>query len=536
MIPQQKSEKNLEVLIVGAGPSGLMMASQLAIRGIQFRIIDKKEHPSTYSGALIVHARTVEIFDQMGISEKLVQESIIANDLSIVFNGKKTAKISLKDIGQGLTKFPNLYLIEQSKTEQLLIDFLSAQGCSIERKTELKSFTQVESGVTSILKLPDGKEETIKTNYLIAADGGHSGVREHLKIPFAGKVHPVSLFIIDCKAELDLPPDEMCFSFSDASTSGFFPMKEDRKRIDGLIPKELEGNEHITFENIEKKFAERLRMKVRLYKPEWFSVAHAQQGYALSYQQNRCFLVGDAAHTFTPVGAQGMNTGLQDAYNLAWKLSFVIQGKAKSTLLNTYSAERQNIAKKLVRSTGSIYNLVSSQNSFTKTFRLHVLPHLMKWKLPFIAKQKIFREFCFNAISQLGINYRESPLSLNASFGNFPSNAPQPGDRLPFLVFNENDKEINIQEKINGTGFTLLIFTKNSSSLEIESSTEKCKNVLSYENIQFTTKTKFLFEHFGIEDSGCYLIRPDMYIAFRSATLNPQYLNNYLQQFLVLQQ
>src|ERR1035437_6703918 len=120
MIPQQKSEKNLEVLIVGAGPSGLMMACQLAIRGIQFRIIDKKEHPTTYSGALIVHARSVEIFDQMGISEKVVHESIIANDLSIVFNGKKTVQISLKNIGKDLTKFPNLYLIEQSKTEQLL--------------------------------------------------------------------------------------------------------------------------------------------------------------------------------------------------------------------------------------------------------------------------------------------------------------------------------------------------------------------------------------------------------------------------------
>ncbi len=533
-MPKQQSGKIIEVLIVGAGPSGLMMACQLAIRGIHFRIIDKNEHPVTYSGALIVHARTVEIFNQMGLSEKAVQESITANDLSIVFNGKKTVRISLKNIGQGLTKFPNLYLIEQSKTEQLLIDFISAQGCSIERKTELKSFTQDESGVTSILKLPDGKEETIKTNYLIAADGGHSTVREHLKIPFAGKVHPVSLFIIDCKAELDLPPDEMCFSFSDDATSGFFPMKERRRRIDGAISKELEGNEHITFEDIEKKFAERLRMKIKLYNPEWFSVAHAQQGYALSYQQNRCFLVGDAAHTFTPVGAQGMNTGIQDAYNLAWKLSFVIQGKAKSTLLNTYSDERQNIAKKLVRSTGRIYNLVTSQNSFTKTFRLHVLPYLMKWMLPLIEKQKSIRQFCFSAISEIGINYRDSPLSLNASFGNFPGNAPQPGDRLPFLVFNENDKEINIQEKIKGTGFTLLIFTKNPPSLENGGSTEKYKNVLSHETIQFTAKTKFLFEHFGIENSGCYLIRPDMYIAYRSATLNPNYLNNYLEQFLMV--
>lgn len=535
-MPQQKSEKTVEVLIAGAGPSGLMMASQLAIHGIHFRIIDKKEHPSTYSGALIVHARSVEIFDQMGISEKVVHESIIANDLCIVFNGKKTIQISLKNIGKDLTKFPNLYLIEQSKTEQLLIDFVSAQGCSIERKTELKSFTQDESGVTSILKLPDGKEETTKTNYLIAADGGHSIVREYLKIPFVGKVHPVSLFIIDCKAALDLPPDEMCFSFSDASTSGFFPMKEDRKRIDGVIPKELEGKKHITFEDIEKHFAERLHMKIRLYKPEWFSVSHSNQQYALSYQKNRCFLVGDAAHTFTPVGAQGMNTGLQDAYNLAWKLAFVIQGKAKGTLLNTYSDERKNIAKNLVRSTGKIYNLVTSQNSFIKTFRLYILPHLMKWMLPLIKKQKSIRWFCFRAISEIGVNYRKSTLSHNASSGNFPGKAPLPGDRLPYLLYIDSDKEINIQEKIKGTGFTLFIFTKNSHSQEIIRIAEKYKSVISFEIIPFSSETKFLYARFGIEESGCYLIRPDMYIAYRSLTLNTNHLNNYLQTFLTVQQ
>lgn len=530
---QQKSEKILEVLIVGAGPSGLMMACQLAIRGIHFRIIDKKEHPTTYSGALIVHARSVEIFNQMGISEKAVQEAIIANDLSIVFNGKKTVQISLKDIGQGLTKFPNLYLIEQSKTEQLLIDFVSAQGYSIERKTELKSFTQDETGVTSILKLANGKEETINSQYLIAADGGDSTVREQLKIPFVGKRHPVSLFIIDCKAELDLPPDEMCFSFSDAATSGFFPMKEGRKRIDGGIPEELEGNPKITFDDIEKGFAERLRMKTRLYNPEWFSVSHSHQRYALSYQQNRCFLVGDAAHTFTPVGAQGMNTGLQDAYNLAWKFEFVIQGKAKITLLNTYSDERKNIARKLVRSTGRIYNLVTSQTIFTKTFRLHMLPYLMKWILPLIEKQKFFRQFCFSAVSEIGINYRESPLSHNASLGNFPGNAPQPGDRLPYLVFTDKDKEINIQEKIKRSGFTLFIFTKNSLPLEIIRIAERYKDIMSIETIPYTSETKYLYERLGIENSGCYLIRPDMYIAYRSNTAAAEYFESYLQQYLI---
>ena len=527
-------DKTTRVLIVGAGPTGLMMACQLAKHQTSFRIVDKKECPSTYSGALIVHARSVEIFNQMGIAEKVMQEAIIANNVRIVFNGKETAHISLQNIGQGLTKFPNLYLMEQSKTEALLIDYISARNYAVERKTELISFTQDETGVTSVLKLPDGKEETIKTQYLIAADGGESTVRKQLNIAVIRKKHPVSLFIIDCKAEFDLAPDEICFSFSNMSTSGFFSMKAGRKRIDGLIPKELAGKNKITFEDIEKTFAERLRMKIRLYNPEWFSVSHPNQQYALSYQDNRCFLVGDAAHTFTPVGAQGMNTGLQDAYNLAWKLGFVIQRKVKRSLLKSYSDERKIIAKKTARFTGHLYCLVTSKNIFLKTIRMHLLPYLIKWILPFIEKQQKIRHFCFEAISEIDINYRKSPLTAHSSLGNFPAHAPKPGDRLPYLIYAKNDKEINIQEKISGKGFILIAFTNNPLQQDILEIVEKYYNAVLIETIPFTYETKSLYLQFGIENSGCYLIRPDMYIAYRSALLNGQHLDTFLRQFLLV--
>ena len=521
-----------DVLIVGAGPTGLMMACQLAKHKVSFRIVDKKESPSSYSGALVVHARSMEIFNQMGIAEKVMQEAIIANNIRIVFNGKETSRISLLNIGQGLTKFPNLYLLEQSKTEALLNEYISARDYVVERKTELIRFTQDETGVTSVLKLPNGKEETIKSQYLIAADGGESTIREQLNIPVIRKKHRVSLFIIDCKAEVDLPPDEICFSFSNRSTSGFFPMKEGRKRIDGLIPKDLSGNTKITFNDIEKTFAERLRMKIRLYNPEWFSVSHPNQQYALSYQANRCFLVGDAAHTFTPVGAQGMNTGLQDAHNLAWKLRFVIQRKGNSSLLNSYSHERIIVAKKTARFTGRIYCLVTSRNVFYKTVRVHLLPYLIKWILPFIQKQQKLRQFCFEAISEIGINYRKSSLSSYSSLGNFPSRAPKPGDRLPYHMYIENDKEINNQEKINGMSFMLIAFTNSTLPQDILEIAEKYNNAVLIETIPLTYETKSLYSHFGIENSGCYLIRPDMYIAYRSALLNGQHLDTFLRQFL----
>ena len=522
----------MDVLVVGAGPTGLMMACQLAIHKVSFRIIDKKLQPSSYSGALIVHARTMEIFEQIGIAEKVLQKSMQANLLSIVFNGVKKAQISLKNIGQGLSQFPNLYLIEQSKTEQILIDFILASGNRIEWNTELISFSMTDSTVTSVIQAGGGQAEKIESTYLIAADGGNSFVREQLRIPFVGRKHPISLFIIDCKAEFDLPADEMCFSFSNHSTSGFFPLMEGRRRIDGLIPSSLEGKIKITFEDIEKNFAERLRMKIRLFSPEWFSVSHSYQRYALNYQQNNIFLAGDAAHTFTPVGAQGMNTGLQDAYNLAWKLAYTIQKKAKPSLLWTYSKERKDIAKKTVLSTGKIYRLVSSRNVFIKTFRIGLLPYLMKWILPLIEKHKKLRKYSFTTISEIGINYRKSPLSFTASYGNFPKHSPKPGDRMPYLVYIENERKINIHEKLKGIKFTLYIFLGESNSNEIESIATKYKSILTIKIIELTADSKHLFYQLGIKKSGFYLVRPDMYIAYRSSALVFNHLEKYIDQYL----
>ncbi len=523
-----------EVLIVGAGPSGLMMACQLSIQQISFRIIDKKENSSAYSGALIVHARSMEIFNQMGIAEKFIQESILPNRLSIVINGKKMANITLKNFGLGLTKYPNLYLIEQSNTEKLLIDYLSSKFCFIERNTEFQQFTQDETGVTSLVQLPDGNIETIKTKYLIATDGGNSKIREQLKIPFIGKRHPVKLFILDCKAELDLPLDEICLLFSNYSTSGIFPLKGKRQRIDGIIPKELKDNKIIKFEDIATKFGEKLGTDINLYNPEWFSTSWSNQQYALLYQDHRCFLVGDAAHLISPVGAQGMNTGLQDAYNLAWKLAFVIQGKVKSVLLNTYSEERKIIAKKTMQTSGFIYNLVTSQNRFIKISRLHILPYLLKLILPHIEKQNKLRKCWFKAISEIGIKYNKGLLLMNASFGKFPANTPKPGERLPFFVYKDKDEEIQIQEKINILEFNLLIFTLDYYCDELKSISEKYKKVLSFIIIPLTSNTKIIYKSFGIKYQGWYLIRPDMYIAYRSSMLNVNHLNNYLQQYVLI--
>ena len=524
-----------EVLIVGAGPAGLMMACQLALQHIRFRIIDKKEYPTNYSGALIIQARSVEILNQMGIAHKVIREGIIANNINILFNGKRLLKIPVKNIGSGLTPFPYLLMVKQSKTEQLLTEVINDHGVSVERKTELLSFSQDSDGVTTRIKCLDGKIETIKTQYLIAADGGQSAIRTQLKIPFIGKAHQKSLFIIDCKARTDLLSDEISFSISDKTISGFFPLGNGKWRVDGTIPRELESKGTLIFDDVEKHFSERIRMKTELHNPDWFSVFHSHQRYAPSFQQNRCFLIGDAAHIHSPVGAQGMNTGLQDAFNLAWKLAFIIKGKAKTRLLDTYTAERLPIAKNIIRTTDKVFNLVTSDNFFTKTFRLYIVPFIIKLLFPFFGNRKWVRQYIFKSISEIGIHYRKSVLSHQISKNISLFHSPESGDRLPYILFNDNGKEVNIQEKVKGTGFHLFIFTTDSSAIEIINVAKKYKNILSFEIISYSLKNNPLFKKLGIKKNGCYLIRPDLYIAFRESD-NPQanQLERYLQYFFEL--
>jgi 2-polyprenyl-6-methoxyphenol hydroxylase-like FAD-dependent oxidoreductase len=527
-----KDNTETEVLIVGAGPSGLMMACQLAIHNIGFRIIDKKEFPTSNSGAMVIQARSVEIFSQMGIAQQAIEAGFIPNNLNILFNGKPLLKIPVKDIGSGLTLFPYLLLVKQSKTEQVLTEFINKRGFYIGRRTELLDFSQDSSGVVSRIKDPDGNIVFVKSHYLIAADGGQSLIRQQLNIPFIGKSHQKSLFIIDCKADTDIPVDDISISFSNNAISGFFPLPDGKWRVDGTIPTTLKTKPRLSFADIEEHFSDRLKMKIKLHSPEWFSVFHSHQHYAASFQQDCCFLIGDAAHIHSPVGAQGMNTGLQDAYNLAWKLAFVLKGKAYEELLKTYSTERLPVAKNNIRVTDRIFNLITSDHFITKSFRNYIAPFLIRTVFPTFVQRKRIRQYIFKSISEINVNYRESVMALQSSIRLFPSLTLRPGDRLPYVQFKEKDQLVNVQDKVNGTCFHLLIFCKVTPSEEMIKRIKKHGNFLSYEVILHSVENHHLFKMLSIKNKGLLLIRPDMYIAFHSKSHNIKHLNNKLKLFL----
>lgn len=528
---EEWQDKIAEILIVGAGPSGLMMACQLAIHQVSFRIIDKNESLSKSSGALIVQARSLEIFEQMGIAREAIKEGIIANKVNIVYNGKKLTSTAIKEIGGNLSQFPFLLMLEQSKTEKLLLNFISNRGHSVERGILFKSLIQDKEGVTSVLILRDGTEQSIKTKYVIAGDGANSTIRNFLNIPFKGKTYPKPIFILDCNAKTEIGPGEICFAFSNSSVAGFFPLHNSRWRIDSTFPKEIESLETITFEHIEKDFPLWTMMNVTLHGHEWLSVFHAHQKYARLIHVRNCFLIGDAAHINSPVGAQGMNTGFQDAFNLAWKLALVIKQKANPELLATYSGERLGISKGFARYADTVFMLVTSKNVAVKFFRLYILRVLLKVIFPLIEKRRTFRQMFFKSISQIGIHYRNSILSYRPSDRDFLRSEARPGDRFPYVDFFFEGRNTNTYDYLDTTNFNLFVFV-NILSDEIKIIAAKYNLAVSI--IAYLLETKKLYRSLGIKNTGYYLIRPDMYIALRSATLNTHHLNNYLERFLMV--
>ena len=509
-----------------------MMANQLARFDIPFRIIEKNSGPTSQSRALVIQPRSLEILEQMGVARCAIEKGKVFEAINYVVNGKLAVRVPLGHFGKGLTQFPYLLILEQSKTEPLLIDLLATKGHSVEWETELTSLTQIDGGVSVVLQR-NGKEETAQTDWLIGADGGRSPVRTILNIPFGGETYKESLFVLDCKINWPFKDDEAAIALSNHGFGLFFPMTNGRCRVSSIVSEEYADKDDISFEEVNRDFARNLRMNITLSDPQWISLYHAHHRYVANFRKGRCFLMGDAAHIHSPVGAQGMNTGLQDAYNLAWKLALVITGKAEEQLLDTYHEERLPVARRLVRTTDRVFGITVSENPLVGFWRVHVMPHIVA----LVPKEKHIARFAFRLISQIGIRYRRSSLSRAASHGSFPSNAPRPGDRLPFVVFQEGNTTTNIQAKVGTTAFHLLLFSgtcadTDSKTQAIHAAIHQYDGMVQAETIPLTVATSDLYETFGIQREGYYLVRPDMYVACRSSQIDAGFLRKYLLRIL----
>ena len=413
-----------QVLIVGAGPSGLMMAAQLLRFGIRPLIIDVKQGPTLNSNALAIQARSLEIYRQMSLSDRFVKEGKQARGITFTEEAKEIASLTLNNIGEGETPFPFIDLYQQNKNEKALLDYLTKNCCPVYWETTLISLTQKAQTVEVQIK-NRGNLLNLTSKYVIGTDGAHSTVRKQLNIPFNGDTYQHKFYLADVELANDrLPDTRLHVFFAKKGIAAFFPLPEkNRFRIIGNISDILNNKNNLELNDVLPGLKNITGFGINVVKNHWFSAYKLHHRMAAKFSDQRCFLIGDAAHIHSPVGGQGMNTGLQDAYNLAWKLAGVLNQQLNESILDSYSAERMPVAKNVLQTTDRAFTLIMSRSWLARQFKRWVLPLLLNaaWS------KKAFRESFFKRVSQIGITYRESAINLHLS----NATKIKAGDRLP---------------------------------------------------------------------------------------------------------
>jgi 2-polyprenyl-6-methoxyphenol hydroxylase-like FAD-dependent oxidoreductase len=416
------------ILIAGAGPTGLVLALSLARQGLHPRIIDKAPAAGQTSRALAVQARTLEFYHQLDpdLAADTVAAGIKLDHLDLRRPSGHVARVPLGDFGKGLSPYPFVLSLPQDDHERLLIDHLTRAGVTIERNTELTALVEIAEGFRATLKTPTG-EEQFDAAYLCGCDGAKSFVRRALDINFPGGTYDQVFYVADAFA----PHDADAFTGVSACVSpdGFvlvFPVRRTGAlRLIGIVPREHENDANITFDTVAPDVVRHTGLHVETV--NWFSTYHVHHRVAEAFRKGRAFLCGDAAHIHSPAGGQGMNTGIGDAYNLAWKLAAVATGRAAEKLLDTYEPERLAFARVLVATTDRFFQLVAGRNRRSWLARGYLLPAL----LPRAARLKRVQRFMFRGISQTQITYKKGPLTAPSSRER--DSTLRPGDRLPWV-------------------------------------------------------------------------------------------------------
>jgi 2-polyprenyl-6-methoxyphenol hydroxylase-like FAD-dependent oxidoreductase len=448
------TELETDVLVVGAGPTGLMLANQLVRRGVRIQIIDRHAGPSLQTRALGVQARTLEIYAKLGIVDRALELGKRASGAVLWAQGRKMGRVPLSERGQDTTPYPYILILGQDDNEKILGENLGKLGVMMRWNTELVGLEQDADGVTATLKLPDGTSQSLRVLWVAGCDGARSAVRELSGITFPGAPYEHVFFVADVEMTGRMAAEEVNVYLWREGFHLLFPMRGiDHWRIVGILPQDLRGKDDVTFEMVIPSLRKEAGAELDFRSCTWFSTYRIHHRSALRFRNRRCFLLGDAAHIHSPVGAQGMNTGLQDAYNLGWKLALVVKGQAGEALLRSYEDERIPVARRLLNTTDRAFKLIVADNWLAGLFRTKILARIAAFAL----SRKAIQDIAFRTVSQIGINYRNSPLSK--SLQALPAAAPQAGDRFPWLrlQFKADAPAEDLYQKLDDTKFNLIV-------------------------------------------------------------------------------
>ncbi|ANU27097.1 FAD-dependent monooxygenase [Planococcus versutus] len=498
-----------QILIVGAGPTGLDLAYSLARFGVSFRIIEKKSGTGTASRALAVHARILEHYQQLGLSDRIVKKGqpILSLDLS---DGKEVkANLKFHDFGKGLSPFPLILSLPQDEHEDILVDELKQLGIDVEWDTELSSFKDTGETVHAVLKKEGQPEESADFAYLCGCDGASSTVRKGLDFEFPGGTYDQLFFVADVetkKAEVEMEKMDM-YMDNDGFMLYMSVRNEFTKRILGVVPERFNNQTEIEYSDISEYIEKKI--EVTASRVNWFSTYRVHNRVSDHFVKGRTFILGDAGHLHSPAGGQGMNTGIGDAFNLSWKLAAVLKGKASSTILETYETERIAFARTLVATTDKAFQTIINQKLPGTALRKFFIPYV----LPSLFTVSITKRNAFKILSQIHINYKKSRLSKGKAGKVFA------GMRLPWIKTTDVDNF----RALRSLDWQIHIYGQASKELKDFAAAQSLE-IYEFAWQPFMKKT-------GFKQDALYFVRPDGHVALANNTQDVNVLKNYLTEF-----
>ncbi len=510
-----------DVLIVGAGPTGLMLANQLASRGVRAMIIDRHSGPAQQSRAMAVQARTLEIYSQLGIAAGAMDLGRRGTAFNMWAGGSKRARIPLGDIGAEVSPFPFVLMLGQDDNERIMGARLRDFGLEVQWNTELVALDQRPGHVDATVRRPDGSLSSIRAAYVGGCDGSRSPVRELSGIGFPGAPYEHVFFVADTEVTGSMVPEEVNIYLWRDGFHLFFPMRgRDRWRVIGILPEALRGRDDVAFEELVPAVREEAGANLAFRECSWFSTYRIHHRAAERFRDRRVFLLGDAAHVHSPAGAQGMNTGLQDADNLAWKLALVVSGRADATLLDTYEAERLPVARRLLETTDRAFRLLVSKGWLGSLWRTRLVPRVAAFAMSF----ERVRRLAFRTISQVGVRYRRSPLSINLP--GLPQEAPRAGDRFPWmrLRFEEGAPAQDLFGRLDDRYFNLLLIGQPAAATELAAPAGLMGTVA----VDLDGANRRVLGGAGITAPCYFLLRPDGHVGLAGARFEPGTVVRYL--------
>lgn len=507
----------IDVLIAGAGPTGLMMAALCKRLNLSFRIIDKNSGPATESRAIGIQSRTLELFHKIGIVDEFIARGMKASGAKLHLNGELKLEIDMSDMARTDTLYPFIFFLSQNETEKILLREIR----NVERNTKLLSFKDKNNRVSAVIMNSNGDRETITARFLCGCDGSHSVVRKCLGLEFKGDAYGSEFLMADCKVDWSGGHDKVQVFLDTGKIGVFFPLKDNRSRVltispyKGATPKTTATTAYpAKLHDLEKEFRKAAHIDLKLSDPVWVTRYHVHHRTVDRMRCGNVFLLGDSAHIHSPVGAQGMNTGLQDANNLAWKLkAAILHPTFADELLETYQMERLPIAKHLINFTDKIFSAAVNQNKLFLTGRNLFLPIVAK-TLMSIPKGK---RMMFRFVSQLNIHYHSNLVSRSNAIRILQAGERAPNNRL--------NKTATLHDLFKGYEYHAVAVKKtNFNDLEVRRIYEHMEELGIY-NVHFFRGEetndgysiqvgKDFFECWNVEQEGLFIIRPDGYIGY----------------------